>query len=68
VRVFVGYDFLYWSDVARPGDQADPRIDPARVPALGGPGRTAGTTHTPSAIQESDFWAQGLHVGAEFRY
>jgi hypothetical protein len=68
VRAFVGYDFLYWSDVARPGDQVDLGINPAQAPALHGAGQPAGPARPAFAAQQTDFWAQGLTVGAEFRY
>jgi hypothetical protein len=68
VRAFVGYDFLYWSEVARPGDQIDLGVNPAQVPALRRPGRLTGPARPAFAAQQTDFWAQGLTVGAEFRY
>ena len=68
VRVFAGYTFLYWSQVARPGGHIDTDINPAQVPALHGSGRLTGPTRPAFVPQETDFWAQGLNVGAEFRY
>jgi len=76
VRVFVGYDFLYASAVARPGDQLDRNIntsltglaDAARaagirpVPAPGGPALPSFPFH------DSDFWAQGVSLGFEVRF
>jgi hypothetical protein len=68
LSLFVGYDFLYLSHVARPGEQIDPRIFTPQVPtsrdfnpaARGGP---------PQAnITSNDFWAQGLTLGVQFRY
>src|SRR5262249_11739464 len=60
VRVFAGYDFLYWSGVARPGDQVDLGVNPALVPALRGPGALTGPARPAFAAQQTDFWAQGL--------
>lgn len=67
LRVFVGYTFLYWSSVVRPGDQIDPVVNPALVPtnlgvAPGGPARPAFN------FRDTDFWAQGLSLGLELRY
>jgi hypothetical protein len=68
LRGFVGYNFLYWSRVIRPGNQVDltvdthaDQIDPAFV---------AGTTATyPQAhFQHSDFWAQGVNCGLELEF
>jgi hypothetical protein len=68
VRAFVGYSFLSWSDVARPGDQVDLGVNPGQVPALRGAGRFMGPARPAFSLQETDFWAQGLSVGAEIRY
>jgi hypothetical protein len=68
VRAFVGYDFLYWSNVVRPGDLVDLAINPARVPALRPAGRLTGPASPAFSLHQTDFWAQGLSVGAEFRY
>jgi hypothetical protein len=53
MRALVGYDFLYWMNVARPGEQIDR--------ALGG-GRPV------FAFRSSDFWTHGLTAGLELRY
>jgi hypothetical protein len=68
VRAFVGYTFLYWSTVARPGDQIDLAVNPAQVPVLHTAGRAAGPARPAFVGQETDFWAQGLDVGIEVRY
>lgn len=64
MRVFVGYDFIYWSNVLRPGQQIDQTINPNLVP--GGPG--GGPNRPGFNFQSSDFWAQGIKIGMEFRY
>jgi hypothetical protein len=63
MRVFLGYDFLYWSSVARPGDQIDTTINVSQAfGPLIGPARPVVPFHT------SDFWAQGLNLGLEVRF
>jgi len=62
VRVFAGYTFLYWTNVARPGDQASLAVSLLRLP----PG--AAGPPQPLNIKTSDYWAQGLTVGVECRY
>ncbi len=69
IRVFGGYNVLYWTGVLRPGDQIDRALDVTRIPnfpvagtALGGEPRPAPT------FKASDFWAHGITVGVEFRY
>jgi hypothetical protein len=72
-RVLVGYDFLYISDVVRPGNQIDggenlfrtalvQQANPAIAPPAIDPSRP-----TFSAVQSS-FWAQGLNLGMEMRF
>jgi hypothetical protein len=67
---FIGYDFLYWNQVVRPGSQVDQTVDTRQVPtssAYGGfpfPKITA-----PEALfNRTDFWAQGLTFGMELTY
>ena len=68
LQLFGGYSFLYWSSVARPGDQVDPVINPNFVPtsatfgAVGGPNRPA------FAFRTTEFFAHGANFGLEFRY
>ena len=64
IKIFAGYDFIYWTNVLRPGQQIDQTINPNLVP--GGPG--GGPARPSFAFQNSDFWAQGIKVGVEFRY
>jgi hypothetical protein len=64
-RVHVGYNFLYWSRVARAGDQIDLVVNPALLPPP-----TPGATPLRPAFSFGDtsFWAQGMNVGIEFRF
>jgi hypothetical protein len=51
----VGYTFLYASNVVRPGDQIDRTLNfEGTRPAF--------------SFQSSDFWAQGVNFGLQFRY
>lgn len=63
-RVFVGYNYLYWSDVARAGDQIDRRVNPNQIPPTvpGGPALPA------VLFKTTDYWLQGVSVGGEFRF
>jgi hypothetical protein len=65
IRCFVGYNFLYWSNVARPGNQIDLGINPNLVPPVT---TTAGPARPAFLFHGSDFWAQGVNFGLEFRY
>ncbi|HBI44176.1 MAG TPA: hypothetical protein DDY78_15185 [Planctomycetales bacterium] len=68
VRVFAGYDFLYWSSVVRPGRQIDRTIDETLIPNFASGQAPAGQNRPMVLFHESDFWAQGLNLGLEFRF
>lgn len=70
LRVFLGYNFLYWSDVARPGDQIDIVVNPNFVPTLdqNSPPSRAGQSRPTLIFTGTQFWAQGLNLGAEWRF
>lgn len=68
VQVFAGYDFLYWSSVVRPGQQIDRTIDETLIPNFNSGQTPAGQNRPMVLFRESDFWAQGLTLGMEFRY
>ncbi len=70
VRAFVGYNFLYWSNVVRPGDQIDRVLDATTIPNFKLPPGVVPVDRNRPAVpfKESGFWAQGLNVGIEFRY
>jgi hypothetical protein len=73
-RVYLGYNFMYLSDVIRPGDQIDRTINigqgnPAAVGLAGG-NRVPfiGAERPFFGINSSDLWVQGLMIGFETRY
>lgn len=68
VRAFAGYNFLYWSNVVRPGDQIDLGINPTQLPSAAGPGTLVGPARPAFTFQETDFWAHGLNAGLEFSW
>ncbi|OHB78475.1 MAG: hypothetical protein A2W31_05525 [Planctomycetes bacterium RBG_16_64_10] len=55
-----GYHFLYWSRVARAGDQIDLDLN------LSDP--LDGVARPEFPFQMTDFWAQGMNFGFEYRY
>jgi hypothetical protein len=71
-RAFIGYNFLYWSNVIRPSDQIDRVIDINNIPRfLNLPPGTIPSVFPPRPAQqfnETDFWAQGVNFGLEFRW
>jgi hypothetical protein len=53
MRVTLGYNLLYWSDVVRPGEHID---------------RVVGGNHPALTLNSSDLWAHGVTAGLEMRY
>jgi hypothetical protein len=70
LRGFFGYNFLYWSNVIRPGDQIDRNLDVTRIPnfPLATPVAPVAGTHPSPVFHQSDLWVQGLIAGLEFTY
>jgi hypothetical protein len=65
--ILIGYDFLYWNSVARPGDQIDRAVNPTFPPILND-GTVAGALRPERRLEHTDFWAQGVSVGFQLRY
>jgi hypothetical protein len=68
VRYYVGYNFLYLSNLARPGSQIDGTINPLQTVGFNGglPTSPNGGGRPAPRIESTDFWAQGVTIGAEF--
>lgn len=66
-RLFIGYDFMYWNQVVRPGSQMDRNVNLNQSPVLGTGTGTGPASPTPM-FNRTDFWAQGLTLGFEFRF
>ena len=52
-RLSVGYTFIYWNDVLRPGDAIDPRVGTD----------ASDRTHPLFAFNHGDYWVQGINLG-----
>jgi len=68
LRAFAGYSFLYWSQVARPGDQVDLGLNENLVPTSTTIGAGGGLPRPAFAFHTTDFWAHGINLGLEFRF
>jgi hypothetical protein len=64
LRVHAGYDFLFWSNVVRPGNVIDTGINTSQIP----PGTLVGPSRPAPRLDGADFWAQGLNIGAVFSF
>jgi hypothetical protein len=63
-RAYLGYDLLYWATVARAADQIDLNLDPRNFPPI----TQTGLPFPQFPGKTDSFWAQGLHLGAEYRF
>lgn len=64
-RVYGGYNFIYLSNVIRAGDQINLALNTSQLPPA------TNITGAPAPITErhaTDFWMQGVSVGAELRF
>ncbi|MEX0824864.1 MAG: BBP7 family outer membrane beta-barrel protein [Pirellulaceae bacterium] len=66
LKATVGYTFIYWSNVVRPGDQISRTVDDGQVPALSTP--VAAASFPEFAFNEIDYWVQGISFGGDYRW
>ncbi|TWU67356.1 hypothetical protein V7x_29300 [Crateriforma conspicua] len=66
LRLTVGYTFIYWSNVVRPGEHIDTDLNPALLPPESDP--FTGVLRPSFAFDTTDYWAQGISVGGEYRW
>ena len=67
-RFYIGYNFLYMSDVVRPGDQIDRTINPNQIPLIARGVPFTGPERPVPMLIRSDYWTQGLVIGFEARF
>lgn len=65
-RWTLGYTAIYWSNVVRPGDHISRDINPNLFPPPVDP--FVGAQRPAFAWNTTDYWVQGLNVGAEYRW
>ena len=64
ISLSIGYSILYWSEVARAGDQIDLGINTSQIP----PGMLTGSPRPAFPFDQTDFWALGLRLGVDYTY
>ena len=64
LRLHAGYDFLFWSNVVRPGGVIDTAINPNQLP----PSPPVAPNRPAPRLDGADFWAHGIEVGADFSF
>ncbi|MFO1064614.1 MAG: BBP7 family outer membrane beta-barrel protein [Pirellulales bacterium] len=62
--VSVGYNFIYWSQLARPSNQIDRTLNATQFP----PGPLVGQASPARKFEQTDFWAQGVSFGCQWRF
>ncbi len=68
VRIYAGYNFMYWSNVIRPGDQIDRVVDVTLVPNPPAGVPSSGQFRPQPLFRQSDLWVQGVQLGVELRW
>lgn len=68
--VYVGYSFLYASDVVRPGDQINRNINPTQTVSYGNdpPVNPVGAAQPTFSFNTTEFWAQTLSIGFAYSF
>jgi len=68
LKVYAGYNVVYWSNVIRPGNQIDRVVDVRFVPNPP-PGFISSGQNRPLALfSQSDVWIRGVQFGFEWRW
>jgi len=62
LRLTFGYTFIYWNKVARPDGQIDRGV--SQLP----PEAPAGAQRPGFSLRTSDYWAQGMNFGLDYRF
>ncbi len=72
IRVYAGYDFLYLTKVARPGDQMDHQVDLTQSPFFVGSAAAAASvgvsTNPAQYFNTTNFWIQGVTAGLQINF
>ena len=68
LRLFVGYSFMYFNSVVRPGDQIDPVLNLSQIPGPTGPGSLVGPARPAFEWRDTGMWVQGINVGAQWAF
>jgi hypothetical protein len=64
MRITVGYNLIYWSDVLRPGSHIDTTLNLSQA----GGGALVGAARPEFNFTSDHFWAQGLSLGLDYRF
>ena len=68
LRIYAGYNAIYWSSVVRPGDQISPFINRAQIPLSAAFAPVVQPTQPFPFFRTTDFWVQGVDIGLAFHF
>jgi hypothetical protein len=68
LRLYVGYDLIYWTNVVRPGRQIDRSVNPSQLPTVDGPGELVGSPRPGFTFRDSNVLIHGLTAGLQWVY
>lgn len=68
LSAFVSYDFLYWSNVLRAGDQIDRNVNLTNVPTSPLYGFGAGPAQPAPLLDSTDFWMHSFRLGVALTF
>ena len=71
IQAYVGYNFLYLNNVVRPGTVIDHANNLTQAPSnfgTGFPNTLTGPAAPNFSFNRSDFWAQGVSFGVQFKF
>jgi hypothetical protein len=68
VTVTAAYNFIYWSNVVRPGEQLNRLVNPTQLPTSAAFGTLFGPPQPALPFHQSDFWVQGASLGLIVSY
>jgi hypothetical protein len=64
LKFTLGYTFIYWSNVVRPGHIIDTDVNPLLLPET----ILSGARRPAFAFDTTDYWVQGINFGFEYRW
>ena len=68
MALFGGYNYMYISNVARPGSLVDGRVNPNTIPSSPTFGTPGGGVFPIRNVDSTEFWAHGASAGLLFMY
>ncbi|MFK8115305.1 MAG: BBP7 family outer membrane beta-barrel protein [Rubripirellula sp.] len=66
LRATLGYTFIYWSNVVRPGEHISRDLNPNLLPPPADP--LVGAQRPGFEFDTTDYWVQGISFGGEYRW